>query len=388
MRGGGGSIRVASSGTGGRHVILAVCLLHRLEVAGRKEHQAEAVLGRPCVDLELVGRTVVNGDRGRPAVRLSTSGRAPRRAIDPLRPRSSLARSRAARLYGIWERWDAMRASSRQPRSAVAGVAQPGELGSTRYPWWRTTWPATAHCPARSTSGRAAARARLHPGPSARIPASGPDLESCATPGTARLTRARVATGHGSLRVPGQGALKRVGIPVRRDGSRRGRRGGGRGRGARRAGGRQGPGAHRRAGQGGRIGSPTTPTTRTRRPSRSSASTSAATSSARSGSSARRRSRRSTTSRSRSTAVRRSRSGMFTTQGGIDIEEVAEKTPGRAREAARRPARGLPALAGAAARPRSRRRRPGRAEADRGDRRRSSTTPSSATTRCSARSTR
>ena len=44
---------------------------------------------------------------------------------------------------------------------------------------------------------------------------------------------------------------------------------------------------------------------------------------------------------------------MFTTQGGVDIEEVAESEPRRARPAARRPARGLPAVARAAARVRA-----------------------------------
>ena len=60
---------------------------------------------------------------------------------------------------------------------------------------------------------------------------------------------------------------------------------------------------------------------------------------------------------------------MFTTQGGVDIEQVAEESPDALVAAARRPARGLPAVAGAAARLRRRRRGPGRAEADRRDRR-------------------
>ena len=79
---------------------------------------------------------------------------------------------------------------------------------------------------------------------------------------------------------------------------------------------------------------------------------------------------------------------MFTTQGGMDIEEVAEKTPGRARPPARRPARGLPALAGAPADLRRRRRGPERAEADRGDRREALRRVRRLPTRCSARSTR
>ena len=49
---------------------------------------------------------------------------------------------------------------------------------------------------------------------------------------------------------------------------------------------------------------------------------------------------------------------MFTTQGGVDIEEVAAIEPGRSRPAPCRPARGLPPMAGAPARVRGRGRRP------------------------------
>ena len=62
--------------------------------------------------------------------------------------------------------------------------------------------------------------------------------------------------------------------------------------------------------------------------------------------------------------------------------------PRRARAAPRRPARGLPSLAGAAARLRRRRDGPVRAEADRGDRREALRGVRRASTRCSARSTR
>ena len=79
---------------------------------------------------------------------------------------------------------------------------------------------------------------------------------------------------------------------------------------------------------------------------------------------------------------------MFTTQGGVEIEEVAENDPGRARAAARRPARRLPALAGPPPDLRRGRRGP-RASRSRSPRSSgSSTTRSSAATRCSARSTR
>ena len=60
---------------------------------------------------------------------------------------------------------------------------------------------------------------------------------------------------------------------------------------------------------------------------------------------------------------------MFTTQGGIDIEEVAETNPEALVRLHVDPLGGLPALAGAAARLRSRHRRPRRAEAGRRHRR-------------------
>ena len=60
---------------------------------------------------------------------------------------------------------------------------------------------------------------------------------------------------------------------------------------------------------------------------RSSASTSTATSCASSGSSRPRRSPRSTTSRSRSTAATKKALFMLTTEGGVEIEEVAENNP-------------------------------------------------------------
>ena len=60
---------------------------------------------------------------------------------------------------------------------------------------------------------------------------------------------------------------------------------------------------------------------------------------------------------------------MFTTQGGVEIEQVAEENPGCPRPPPRRPARGLQPLAGAPARLRRRRHRSVRAEADRQDHR-------------------
>ncbi len=79
---------------------------------------------------------------------------------------------------------------------------------------------------------------------------------------------------------------------------------------------------------------------------------------------------------------------MFTTQGGIDIEQVAEETPEALVRLARRPARGLPPVAGQAARLRRGCRpiRPSRSRSPRSSG--SSTRRSSASTRCSARSTR
>ena len=91
---------------------------------------------------------------------------------------------------------------------------------------------------------------------------------------------------------------------------------------------RQGPGAHRRARQGRRGQARRRPRTRPRSTRRtSSGSTSRATSSSASGSSRRPTSRRSTTSRSRSTAARRKPLFMFTTQGGVEIEQVADENP-------------------------------------------------------------
>ena len=58
---------------------------------------------------------------------------------------------------------------------------------------------------------------------------------------------------------------------------------------------------------------------------------------------------------------------MLTKEGGIDIEEVATERPDALGEAARRPARRLPALPGAQAHLRRRDRGPGRAEADHRD---------------------
>ena len=72
--------------------------------------------------------------------------------------------------------------------------------------------------------------------------------------------------------------------------------------------------------------SPTTPRTPRKRRGRSSGSTSAATSSAHSGSSAPPRSRRYYLSLTFDRGVKKPLY-MFTTQGGIDIEEVAERTP-------------------------------------------------------------
>ena len=79
---------------------------------------------------------------------------------------------------------------------------------------------------------------------------------------------------------------------------------------------------------------------------------------------------------------------MFTTEGGVEIEQVAEENPDALVQAARRPAGGLPAVAGAAPDLRRRRHRPVRAEADRGDHREALRDVRRRPTRCSARSTR
>ena len=79
---------------------------------------------------------------------------------------------------------------------------------------------------------------------------------------------------------------------------------------------------------------------------------------------------------------------MFTTKGGDRHRGGRGGRTRRARPAARRSARGLPALAGARARLRRGRRGPGRAEADRRDRREALRDLRRAPTRCSARSTR
>ncbi len=79
---------------------------------------------------------------------------------------------------------------------------------------------------------------------------------------------------------------------------------------------------------------------------------------------------------------------MFTTEGGVDIEEVAETNPDALVRLHVDRARGLPALPRAPPRLRGRRRgsRPSRSRSPRSWA--SSTTPSSAPTPCSARSTR
>ena len=79
---------------------------------------------------------------------------------------------------------------------------------------------------------------------------------------------------------------------------------------------------------------------------------------------------------------------MFTTQGGVEIEQVAEENPDALVRLHVDPLGGLPALGRAAADLRRRRRGPERAEADRGDRREALPRRSSSSTRCSARSTR
>ena len=74
---------------------------------------------------------------------------------------------------------------------------------------------------------------------------------------------------------------------------------------------------------------------------------------------------------------------MFTTQGGVEIEQVAANEPGRARPPARRRARGLPAVDRAPARLRrpASRTRPSRSRSPTSSR--SSTAASSSATRCS-----
>ncbi len=78
---------------------------------------------------------------------------------------------------------------------------------------------------------------------------------------------------------------------------------------------------------------------------------------------------------------------MLSTQGGMDIEEVADKNPTAHRPAARGPAARVPGLPRAPARVRGGRRR-GRRPPDRCAARPSSTTRSSKKRRCSSRSTR
>ena len=181
------------------------------------------------------------------------------------------------------------------------------------------------------------------------------------------------------LRVPGQGALPALRHPRLRGAAGDDAGGGARGgRGARRAGRRQGAGADRRPRQGGRHQARRRPGgRRAEGAARSSASTSAATSSRRSGSSRPPRSRRSTTSRSRSTGARRSRSSCSRPQGGVEIEEVAANDPDALVRLHVDAARGLPAVDRAAPRLRRAGRGSGRAEADRGDHRASSTAASS-----------
>ena len=151
---------------------------------------------------------------------------------------------------------------------------------------------------------------------------------------------------HGPPRVPGQAALR----PPRRPGAERSARdrrgGGGPGRrGARLPVRRQGPGADRRPRQGRRHqGRPELGGGRGARQGDPRAWTSAATPSTSCGSRRPRTSRPSTTRRSSSTARRKAPLVMLSTQGGMDIEEVAEEQPGRDRPPARRPAARLPGL--------------------------------------------
>jgi succinyl-CoA synthetase beta subunit len=113
----------------------------------------------------------------------------------------------------------------------------------------------------------------------------------------------------------------------------------------------QGPGAHRRTREGRRDQA------RGERPRgggggrrRSSGSTSAATSSASCGSE-----RASDIAKEYYLSLTFDRGAkqalyMFTTEGGVDIEQVAAESPDRARPAPRRPAGGIPSLASQAAR--------------------------------------
>ena len=167
----------------------------------------------------------------------------------------------------------------------------------------------------------------------------------------------------------GKQLFARFGIPVSegRLATDAGRGAGGRG-GDRRPGRRQGAGADRRARQGRRDQARREPRRRGREGrGRSSGWTSAATSCAGSGSR-----RASDIEREYYLSLTFDRGAkqplfMFTTEGGVEIEEVAANEPRRARPAARRPARGLPAVAGAAADLRRRRRptRPSRSRSPR-----------------------
>ena len=79
---------------------------------------------------------------------------------------------------------------------------------------------------------------------------------------------------------------------------------------------------------------------------------------------------------------------MFTTQGGVEIEEVAEKSPDALVRLHVDPLEGFQPWQARRPRLRRRRRGPGRAEADRGDRRQALRRLRRRPTRCSARSTR
>ena len=107
-----------------------------------------------------------------------------------------------------------------------------------------------------------------------------------------------------------------------------------------------------------------------------------------SGSSAPPRSRRSTTSRSRSTAARRSRSSCSRRRAASRSRRSPRTSPDALVRLHVDPLEGYQPWVSAAARLRRRRRGPGRAEADRRDRRQALPRASSSATRCSARSTR
>ena len=274
-----------------REVAVGAALLDLVEVARREEHDPErlpdrhGVLaelprhGRRVLDLELRLPAVLgDGERVRPEDECRPLGR---RALHPVQRRRLRRRgeSRAA----------ARPTTSCSPRRAARRRAR--------------------------ARGRREGGARPHrrTGPAARRVfspiASGPAWISTSTRARSSSARVGIPVSDGRLATTpeeARAAAEELGGPGRR----------------------QGAGAHRRPRQGGRDQARRRPRPRPRSArGRSSVSTSAATSCAGSGSSRRRRSRRSTTSRSRSTAARRSRCFMFTTQGGVDIEQVAEESP-------------------------------------------------------------